>query len=261
VSPRRPNAPVLTRQQIVAAALGLVDGEGLAALTMRRLAGELGVGAMTLYYHVPDKAALEDLIFDAVLGEVDFSGDDPTADVEARAVRLGHTLRAALLAHPNTVPITLSRPARTPGQLRPVEAMLGILYDMGLGPTDAIIAVDVIGQYVFGTTLAYVNQLAAEAQAPQTPETGGESGITPAEFPNLMRALAESEYQGWDAMFDRGLRALVRGLIVDRLPRTDATRLAVAGQEPATPARHGASPPVPDHYRGRSRAGQTGGTP
>ena len=217
MSPRKANTPVLTRDQIVAAALALVDQEGLATLSMRRLAGELGVGPMTLYYHVPDRAALDDLIFDAVMGEVDFSRDDPALEAQERAVRLGYDVRAALLAHPNAVPITLSRSARTPGQLRPVEAMLGILYDMGLPPTDAIAAVDVMGQYVFGTTLAYVNHLAQEDRAPDVPETGGESGITPAEFPHLSRAIQEAEYLGWDEMFDRGLRALVRGLIVDKL--------------------------------------------
>ena len=115
MSPRKANAPTLTRQQIVAAAIALVDRDGLGALTMRKLAAELGVGPMTLYYHVPEKAALEDLIFDAVMSEVDFADDDPALDVEERAVRLGHALRTALLAHPNTVAITLSRSARTPG--------------------------------------------------------------------------------------------------------------------------------------------------
>ncbi|MEZ5097169.1 MAG: TetR/AcrR family transcriptional regulator [Nocardioides sp.] len=217
MSPRKANTPVLTRDQIVAAAIALVDRDGLAALTMRRLAGELGVGPMSLYYHVPDRGALEDLIFDAVLSEVDFSGDDPALDAEERGVRLGHALRAALLAHPHTVPITLSRSARTPGQLRPVETMLGILYDLGLTPTDAIAAVDVVGQYVFGTTLAYVNHLAQEDQATQAPEPGGDSGLAPEDFPHLSRALQEAAYLGWDEMFDRGLRALVRGLVVARL--------------------------------------------
>jgi TetR/AcrR family tetracycline transcriptional repressor len=222
VSPRKANAPVLTREQIVAAAVSLVDREGLASLSMRRLAGELGVGAMTLYYHVPDRAALEDLIFEAVMGEVDFSGDDPASGALERTVSLGHRLRATLLAHPNTVPITLSRSARTPGQLRPVEAMLGILYDIGLQPTDAIAAVDIIGQYVFGTTLAYVNHLAQQEAQPDVPETGGDSGIAPEAFPNLARAVDEADYLGWDEMFDRGLRALARGLIVDKLPDAGA---------------------------------------
>ena len=162
MSPRKPNQPVLTREQIVAAAITLVDRDGLSALSMRRLAAELGSAPMSLYYHVPDKSALEDLIFDAIMAEVDFSGDDPAMGDEERAVRLGYALRSTLLQHPNAVPITLSRSARTPGQLRPVEVMLGILYDLGLQPTDAIAAVDVIGQYVFGTTLAYVNHLAQQ---------------------------------------------------------------------------------------------------
>jgi AcrR family transcriptional regulator len=229
VTPRKANTPVLTRAQIVTAAVRLVDRDGLAALSMRRLAGELGVAPMSLYYHVPDRAALEDLIFDAVMVEVDFTGDDPSLEVEERAVRLGYALRSALLAHPNTVPITLSRSARTPGQLRPVEIMLGILYEVGLSPTDAITAVDVVGQYVFGTTLAYVNYLARENPSPDVPETGGGSGIAPEDFPNLTRAIREAEYIGWDEMFDRGLRALVGGLVRDRLDRPRVDPGAVSG--------------------------------
>lgn len=218
MTPRKANVPTLTREQIIAAAVDLVDRDGLAALSMRKLAAELGVSPMSLYYHVPDRGGLDDLIFDAVMAEVDFSGDDPTLGMEERAVRLGYALRTALLAHPNTVPITLRRSARTPAQLGPVEAMLGILYDMGLDPTDAIAAVDVIGQYVFGTTLAYVNNLAQEKSPPDVPETGEEIGISPEDFPNLARAIGESEYLGWDRMFDRGLRALVRGMIVEKVP-------------------------------------------
>ena len=107
--------------------------------------------------------------------------------------------------------------------------MLGILYDLGLAPTDAIAAVDVIGQYVFGTTLAYVNRLSRAEPAAEVPATGGESGIDPADFPHLARAITEADYLGWDAMFDRGLRALVRGLVVDRDRRGRAT--PTPGQE------------------------------
>ena len=63
-----------------------------------------------------------------------------------------------------------------------------------------------------------VLELAAEKAASAAPEAGGDSGIAPEEFPHLMRAMEESQYLGWDEMFDRGLRALVRGLIVERLP-------------------------------------------
>ncbi|WP_084125933.1 TetR/AcrR family transcriptional regulator [Demequina sp. NBRC 110054] len=217
MTPRKPNTPVLTRERIVDAAISLVDRDGLASLSMRGVARDLGVGPMTLYYHVPDKAALEDLIFDAVMGEVDLSGDDPELDLEERAVRMGRALRSALLRHPHAVPLTLNRSARTPGQLRPVDDMLSLLYRMGLAPTDAIAAVDVIGQYTFGTTLAYVNHLAQEERGPDVPETGGDTGIVPEDFPHLARAIGEAEYLGWEEMYDRGLRALVRGLIVAKV--------------------------------------------
>lgn len=150
---------------------------------MRKLAAELAVGPMTLYYHVPDRSALEDLIFDAVMSEVDFSDDAHTLAAGQRAVRLGWSIRTALLTHPNTVPITLSRSARTPTQLRPVEMMLGVLYDIGLNPTDAIAAVDIIGRYVFGTTLADVNHLAQEERATQAPQASDETGIPPRSSP------------------------------------------------------------------------------
>ena len=74
-----------------------------------------------------------------------------------------------------------------------------------------------VGQYVFGTTLAYVNHVAQEEQAKSLPETGGDSGLDPEDFPHLARALQEAEYLGWDVMFDRGLRALVRGLVVAKV--------------------------------------------
>jgi hypothetical protein len=177
---------------------------------------------------VPDKSALEDLILEAVMLEVETWDDDRTASAEERVVSAAYVLRDALLAHPHAVPIALSRSLRTPGQLKPVEVLLGLFYDLGLSPTDAIAAVEVIGHYVFGATLAYANNLAAGERASEAPEESEESGITPETFPNLIRTMQEAEYVGWDGMFDRGLRALIRGVVVERMPSSGATR----GQPP-----------------------------
>ncbi|HSK48087.1 MAG TPA: TetR/AcrR family transcriptional regulator C-terminal domain-containing protein [Coriobacteriia bacterium] len=215
---RKANTPTLTREQIVAAAIAIVDREGLEALSMRKLAAELGVGAMSLYYHVPDKSSLYDLILEAVMSEMDLTGDDPSASAEARMLSLGYALRTALLAHPHAVPIALSRSLHTPGQLRPVEKLLEVMFDLGLTATDAVSAVDVVGQYIFGTTMAYANYL-ADSERPEESKaaerTVGE--ITPDEFPNLIRASQEAGFTGWDENFDRGLRALVRGVVLDRI--------------------------------------------
>jgi hypothetical protein len=63
--------PALAREQIVRAAVELADAEGMEAVTMRRLAKNLGVGAMSLYWHVPNKEDLLDLMLDAAFGEVE----------------------------------------------------------------------------------------------------------------------------------------------------------------------------------------------
>lgn len=216
MTPRKANAPALTREQIVAAALKLVDESGLEALTMRRLAAEFGVRPMALYYHVPDKSALHDLIIEAVFADVVLPPDlDP--DPERRVIELGNILRDALLAHPHAVPLVMSRSLRTPGQLRPVEELLGVFFGLGLGATDAMVAVEVIGQYVFGTTLAYTNRL-ADSETATEPPSDETDGVTPEAFPNLVRAMREAEHVGWDGMFEQGLRALVRELVIDRMP-------------------------------------------
>ena len=85
MAPRKANTPTLTREQIVTAAMELVDRDGLQALSMRKLAAELGVGTMSLYYHVPDKSALYDLILDAGLREVDLSARRPERAGRGRA--------------------------------------------------------------------------------------------------------------------------------------------------------------------------------
>lgn len=214
---RKANTPTLTREQIVAAAIAIVDREGLDALSMRKLAAELGVGTMSLYHHVPDKSAVYDLILEAVMNEADFSDDDPSAPLEERLVRIAYSLRDALLAHPHAAIISMSRSLRTPAQLRPVEKMLDILHDAGLSAVEAMTAVNVIGQYTFGTTLAYANHLIdSEYHHEEAPEDAL-AQLPAEEFPNIMRALAEAGgHGGWAADFDAGVRTLVKGLVVDR---------------------------------------------
>jgi len=214
--PRKANTPTLTREQIVSAAITIVDRDGLAALSMRKLAAELNAGTMSLYYHVPDKSALYDLILEAVMGDWDMSGDDPDAPVHERMMTMAWALRAALMAHPHAVPIALSRPLRTAGQLRPIEKMLGILLEVGVSPTDAMMSVEVIGHFVFGSSMAYANHLASTEGHEATAQEAF-AGITPEEFPNLMRAAQEAEYVGWDSSFETGMRALVTGLVLNRI--------------------------------------------
>jgi TetR/AcrR family tetracycline transcriptional repressor len=207
MAPRKANTPTLSREQIVAAAIGIVDREGLDALSMRKLAAELGVGPMSLYYHVRDKSSLYDLILDAVMSEVDLSIDDPDGQPRERVARLARAFRAALLAHPHATTLAAGRSMRTATQLRPVEAMLSVILGAGLEPTDAMRAVNVIGQFVIGTTTLHANHLTRSQYHDDQIEIDLE------EFPHLLIALSSGGEIDWDADFETGLGALVDGLV------------------------------------------------
>ena len=213
MGPRKADQPALSRDEIVSAAITIVDRDGLENLSMRRLAKDLGTSTMSLYYHVPDKSALYDLILDAVMDEVDLSIDDPSQSTTERVVTAAYALRAALLAHPNSMPIVLSRSLRTRAQLRPVEAMAGILFEAGVTPTEAITVVDVIGQYVYGTTAAHATHL-ADGEYHDDVREADFTEATSEDFPNMARIVAESTYIGFEKEFDVGLRILASGLLV-----------------------------------------------
>ena len=101
--PRRGGGRGLDRSLVLHTALDIVDAEGLEALTMRRLARELDVEAMSLYNHVQNKQDLREGIVDLVLAEIDVP---PVGELDSRdyAGLLAHNLRAALLRHPNVAP-------------------------------------------------------------------------------------------------------------------------------------------------------------
>jgi len=214
--PRKANTPTLTREQIVTTAMVLVDRDGLLALSMRKLAAELGVGTMSLYYHVPDKSALYDLILDAGLSEIDLSTDDPSAPVEERVLVIAHAFRDALLRHPRAAIIAMSRSLRTPTQMRPVEKLLQILSEAGMPAAQAMQTANVIGQYAVGVTAMHANH---EGETEFRDEHEGDySELTPEEFPVMFSLMEHAEGFGdWDADFEAGLSALIKGLVTDRI--------------------------------------------
>jgi TetR/AcrR family transcriptional regulator, tetracycline repressor protein len=94
---------------VLRAALDLVDEHGVDALTMRRVATELGVDPMTLYRHLENKEALLDGIVELLWGQVTVSTDE-TSDWRTVLTQLGHGLREVVLAHPEAASLLLSRP-------------------------------------------------------------------------------------------------------------------------------------------------------
>jgi AcrR family transcriptional regulator len=202
----------LTHERIVRAALALVDREGLNALSMRRLAAELGVVPMATYYYIPNKEALLDAIVEAVTEEIYFTQDDPSSSPEDRILCAAKAYQRALLAHPNALPIVLSRAPNSPATMRPVEFLMGILRDAGLGPIEALAGMNVVTASVRGA----VGWMANGPHKPLDPQGLAAFGEQfPAdEFPNLHTAIL-SEPTSWERAFELGIRALARGLLAN----------------------------------------------
>jgi TetR/AcrR family transcriptional regulator, tetracycline repressor protein len=204
-----PRVP-LSRESIVRAALALVDREGLPALSMRRLGAELGVDPMAVYYHVSNKEALLDAIVEAVMADIDLAVDDRGAAPEDRIMCAARAYRDAMLAHPEALPIVLSRGPRTPGAMRPVELLLAILRDAGLSPTQAMAGMNAIAATVRGTVSMIADGLDQDLSPEGYQQLAKQFPVE--EFPNLSEAAAcNPDFIGED--FDFGIRALARGLI------------------------------------------------
>lgn len=204
-----PGTP-LTRERIVTAALALVDREGLAALSMRRLGAELGADPMAAYHYLPNKQALLDAIVEAVMAEIDLSVDQPSEPPEERLVYAALAYRDVLLAHRNALPILLSRGPSTPAAMRPVELLIGILRDAGLPAGEAFAGMNAIAATVRGT-VGMVAGETAEAPGPDHHQAQA-SELPPEAFPNLHEmALCAPDFLGRD--FEFGIRALARGLL------------------------------------------------
>ncbi|MEJ7793309.1 MAG: TetR/AcrR family transcriptional regulator [Gaiellaceae bacterium] len=132
-------------------AVALAQGEGLESLTMRRLADELGAGAMTLYHYVPNKEKLLDGMVDIVFGEIEL----PTTDVDWRTAmrRRAISSREALNRHRWAVGLMESRTTPGPASLRLHNAVLGCLREGGFSIELTIQAYSVQDAYIYGFAL------------------------------------------------------------------------------------------------------------
>jgi AcrR family transcriptional regulator len=199
----------LDRERILAAALLLMDGHGLEALSMRKLAGELDVEAMSLYHHVPGKPALLEGLAEMVLAEVRLPRGDP--EDPTGAVRgVARALRENALAHPSAIPLLGALGLGSPAARRHTEDVLGILGDAGFAPRDAFTTFLLVRSYVLGYVLWEVRHTEARAAGTIPPTEAGT--LTSADVPHLAPLAVFITTFDNDAEFERGLDVLVAGL-------------------------------------------------
>ena len=208
-------------EQFVAAAIAVADAEGLPAVSMRRVAGDLGSGTASLYRYVASRDELLELMVDAVQGED--PPPAPTGDWRADLGAVAHTLRAGLLRHPWLSGQLVGRPSLGPNSLRRAEAALTAVAQLTDDITLASRAVGVVQAYVLGSVAGQLAVVAAQQRTGLTDEqwqrTMGPyvSGIIEAgEHPMLARRVLDAEEADPDTEFAFGLDCVLDGVAAAR---------------------------------------------
>ncbi|WP_433235147.1 TetR/AcrR family transcriptional regulator [Streptosporangium sp. CA-135522] len=139
--------PGYSREQITRTAVQIADAEGAEAATMRRIACELGTGAMSLYRYVPRRDDLFDLMIDLVMSEIELP-DGASGDWRSDLTLLAQQIRATGLRHPWLIALLTSRPTLGPNLLRVHEFALGALDGTGLDIDDIAGVVGMFNDYM-----------------------------------------------------------------------------------------------------------------
>jgi len=208
----RPHTPILSPTGIRAAALALVDRDGLEALSMRKLAAELGVQAASLYSHVATKDDLLNDVANEIIGKVDVSGFDE--GWRPGLVRWARSYRAVLAEHPNMVPFVARGPARRESSLRMADAVHGGLVGAGWPPREATMIGAAVKYIVIGAaTSSFAAGFSDDAQ------------LYVERYPHLNQAhlLRQHAEEVDEDSFELALEGLLTTL--------DAKHAAVAGKE------------------------------
>ncbi|MFL6122675.1 TetR/AcrR family transcriptional regulator C-terminal domain-containing protein [Actinophytocola sp.] len=216
----------LNRERILAAALALASEEGLAGLSMRRLAKVLGVEAMALYNHVANKSDILDGIADLVYAEIERPDPGlPWAErVRATAVSTYRVLR-----HHPVVPLALATDQANPVSVRalqPFDDVIGALTEAGFDDDGVRQALGALNSLIFGTLLLTTAGF-ARAQSSHAEQQQMDvyiRQVNPATLPHFARALPTLASGDPEEDFERALDLLMTGLVAAARPAAGAPR-------------------------------------
>lgn len=215
VGPRTP----LSRERVFTEAVRLADEHGLPALTMRGLARELGVEAMSLYHHVADKDEILNGMVDLVFAEIDLPS--PAQGWRAAMRRRAASARQALTRHPWALDVMQSRATPGPATLRHHDHVLGTLRQAGFPLALAAHAVSAIDAYVYGFVLQALNLAFDTTESLEEVAAGILQTMPTDQYPYLTELILDHALQpgySYADEFDYGL-----DLVLDGLDRALAT--------------------------------------
>ncbi len=187
----------LSKQRVVVEAVRLADREGVDGLSMRRLAGALGAGAMSLYHYVASKEELLDAMIDVVFEEIELPPEE--TDWQSAMRRRAVSARQVLARHPWAIGLMESRTSPGPANLRHREAVTACLRRAGFSVLMATHANWLLDSYVYGHALQEASlpfdtadelaDMVEDVFLPQLP---------PDEFPYLNESAAALVAAGYD---------------------------------------------------------------
>lgn len=200
----------LTRKRIISAAIDLIERDGAEAVSMRRLATELGCGVMSLYNHVPSKAALLDSVADTVVSGI-AAPDTPGTSWDEQVRAQARAFRQIARTYPRCTMIVVSRPYTSASMLRPVEDALATLRAAGFAGPDAVRIVQAFISYIVGSLLREVG-VAPGLGADVEGDLVRRLRLKPGEFPQVIGLVEELHESDPDTDFEFGLDLLVHAI-------------------------------------------------
>lgn len=214
-----PRPRSLSPAALANAALEIVDREGLASLSMRTLAGELGVTAMSLYRYVSNKAELERLVVEAILQAIDTQSLGEGAWRDRLAILVERAWRA-MRVHPAVVPLVLTRRQNSPSALRWGEAVMRALAEGGFRGKQRAIAFRTLLSYLIGAVqVEHFGPLSGAGTAML-------ASLPVDKFPHLADTARRAQRIDPEDEFLTGLERVIEGLVRSARKAKSARRRA-----------------------------------
>jgi AcrR family transcriptional regulator len=215
--PRGRRRDPLTREAIVAAAIKLLDAEGLDGFSMRRVAEELDTGAASLYWHVGSKDGLLDLVMEEVIGEMEVPDPEPER-WEEQLREVARKMRETILRHRDIVRVSIGRIPMGPNALRLNERVLAILRAGGVPDELAVQSFLLLISVVNGFTMDETGYVEEPPETAPPMDQAAEmvrgylGSLPPDQFPNVIEVADHFAMTDQDARFELLLDLFVDGL-------------------------------------------------
>lgn len=196
----------LSRERIEAAALEIIERDGLQSFSTRKLAEALGCEAMSIYHHFPSKAHLMDALLDRVLAEMEM----PPRDMPwlERIRRMGWAMRVVALSRPQFFQFIALHRMNTPGGLAALETIIGAFRDAGFDQERTARLFRSFGYYVIGACL---DEAAGYAKGPSAAQPVPDD-VFVRDYPTVAAAGAFFRPEERAKTFETGLEILLEGV-------------------------------------------------